>query len=370
MEYVNFGNSGLRVSRLCLGTWHLPPSGERDEYGVLKVDEDLSKKIVHKAINLGINFFDTANIYHGTMQGVDPVHAGNSERILGDALTGYDRESLVLATKVLGKVADHPNGGGLSRKHISWQIRESLKRLKTSYVDIYQMHRPDPNTPIEETLETFSDMVRQGLIYYVGESYFDPVDVVDMVNLSASLHLPFISMQEPYNLIERGIEGEKFWIAKKYGLGIMAYIPLAQGVLTGKYENGIPPMSRAEYVSEIGRRYLTPQTLKAVKELGEMAREKGITSSQLSLAWILKKADENGITIVPIIGATKLEHLDYNVGALDVKLGADDLKRLDEISATAVVNWKDQFTKVKHRNYGRKNWKRDLNPLFLFVFIP
>ncbi|MGC8635760.1 MAG: aldo/keto reductase [Thermoprotei archaeon] len=352
MEYISLGNSGLKVSKLCLGTWHLPPSKERDQFGVLKVDEELTKKIVQRAVDLGINFFDTANIYHGTMQGVDPAHAGNSERILGESLEGYDRESLVIATKVLGRVAEHANGAGLSRKHVNWQIKESLKRLKTSYIDVYQMHRPDPSTPIEETLETFSDLVRQGLVNYVGESYFDPVDIADMVQISASMHLPFISMQEPYNLIERGIETEKFWLAKKYGLGIMAYIPLAQGVLTGKYENGIPPMSRAEYVSEIGRRYLTPQTLEAVKELGEMAREKGVSSSQLSLAWILKQSEINGITIVPIIGATKVEHLEDNVGALDVKLSSDDMKRLDEISKKAVVNWKDEFTKVRHRSYG------------------
>ncbi len=353
MDYVSFGESGLKVSRLCLGNWHLPPSTEKDQYGVYKVDEDLSKKIVKRAIDLGINFFDTSNIYHGVLSGIDPVHSGNAERILGEALQGYARDSLVIATKVFFKVADHPNGGGLSRKHVNWQIRESLKRLKTDYVDIYQMHRPDPTTPIEETLEAFSDMVRQGLVNYVGESYFDPTDIADIVHISRELHLPFISMQEPYNLIERDTERDKFWLAKKYGLGIMAYIPLAQGVLSGKYAHGIPPMSRADYVPELAKRYLTPETLKAVAELSAMAEEKEITSSQLALAWILKKAEQEGITVVPIIGATKLEHLEDNVGAIDVKLSDDDMKRLDEISKQAKVNYTTRYTKIKRRSPAR-----------------
>lgn len=350
MEYVSFGESGLKVSRLCLGNWHLPPSRERDAFGVLKVDEELSKKIVDRAIDLGINFFDTSNVYHGVLSAVDPAHAGNAERILGEALRGYARDSLVIATKVYFKVADHPNGAGLSRKHVNWQIRESLRRLGTDYVDLYQMHRPDPTTPIEETLEAFADLVHQGLVNYVGESYFDPVDIADMVKISRELRLPFISMQEPYNLIERDTERDKFWVAKKYGLGIMAYVPLAQGVLTGKYASGIPPMSRADYVPELAKRYLTPETLKATADLAAMAKEKGITSSQLSLAWIMKKAEEEGLTIVPIIGATKVEHLEDNVGSLEVKLSSDDMKRLDEISKEAKVNYAPRYQKVKRRS--------------------
>ena len=346
MKYVRFGNSGLKVSELCLGLWHLPPSRVRDEYGVYKVDEEEAIRIIRRAIDLGINFIDTANIYHGTMQGPDPIHAGNAERILGKAIKGYDRESLVIATKVRGRMAPWPNGEGLSRKHIRWQIRESLNRMGISYVDIYLMHRPDPSTPIEETLDTLKDLVTQGLVNYVGESYFHPEDIEYIVKYSRQIHLPFIAMQEPYNLIERDIEKDKIPLASKYGLGIMAYIPLAQGVLTGKYLNGIPEMSRASYVDEIKWRYLTSETLKAMKEFHELARELGVTDAQLALAWILNKAEEMGVTIIPIIGATSITQLEDNVGSVNIKLSSDLMKRLDEISKMAKVNWEVKYDRI------------------------
>ncbi|MGC9136195.1 aldo/keto reductase, partial [Caldivirga sp.] len=235
---------------------------------------------------------------------------------------------------------------GLSRKHIRWQIKESLRRLGTSYVDLYLMHRPDPSTPIEETLDTLKDLVSQGLVHYVGESYFHPDDIRYIVEYSRSIHLPFIAMQEPYNLIERDIEKDKVPLASKYGLGIMAYIPLAQGVLTGKYLNGIPEMSRASYVDEIRWRYLTPETLKAMREFHEIAKELGVTDAQLALAWILKKSEEVGVTIVPIIGATSITQLEDNVGSINVTLSSDVMKRLDEISKMARVNWEIKYDRI------------------------
>jgi aryl-alcohol dehydrogenase-like predicted oxidoreductase len=346
MEYVRFGNSGLKVSKLCLGLWHLPPLKERDIYGVYKVDEEESIRIIKKAIDLGVNFIDTANIYHGTMQGPDYIHAGKAEEVLGKAIRGYDRESLVISTKVRGRMAPWPNGEGLSRKHIRWQIRESLRRLGTDYVDVYLMHRPDPSTPIEETLDALKDLVTQGLVHYVSESYFHPDDIQYIYEYSRSIHLPFIAMQEPYNLIERDIEKDKIPLAKKYGLGIMAYIPLAQGVLTGKYLNGIPEMSRASYVDEIRWRYLTPETLKAMREFHELAKELGVTDAQLALAWILRKSEELGITIIPIIGVTSVAQLEDNLGSLDVKLSGDVMSRLEEISRMAKVNWEVRYDRV------------------------
>ncbi len=355
MEYVNFGKSGLKVSKLCLGTWHLPPSPEKDEYGVYKVDEDSAKRIIKKAIDLGINFFDTANVYHGVMQGPDYLHVGNSERILGDAISGYDRESLVISTKVRGRMAPWANGEGLSRKHIMWQVKESLKRLKTNYVDIYLMHRPDPSTPIEETMETFYDLVRQGLVLYVGESYFDPNDISYIVMLSRELHIPFIAMQEPYNLLERDMEKDKIPVARKYGLGIMAYIPLAQGVLTGKYidyENKnwkVEEMSRASYVQEISNRYFTNENLQVLLSLSEIAKSKGITLAQLSLAWIFKKAEIENVTIIPIIGATKETHLEEAVEATKINLDDDTFKKVDEITRKAKVNWEVKYDRISRR---------------------
>ncbi|WP_218261087.1 aldo/keto reductase [Saccharolobus shibatae] len=349
MEYMKFGNSGLKVSKFCLGTWHLPPSKERDSYGVYKVDEEESKKIIAKAIDLGVNFFDTANVYHGVMQGPDVFHAGNAERILGESIKGYDRESLVLATKVRGKMAEHPNGEGLSRKHIMWQVRESLKRLNTDYIDIYLMHRPDPDTPIEETMETFHDLVRQGKIHYIGESYFDPTDIPYLVKIAKDLHVPFIAMQEPYNFLERDIEKDKFILAKTYGLGIMAYIPLAQGVLTGKYLNTTPEMSRATYVPEISNRYFTKENFEVLREFHEIAKELGVTDTQLALAWIFKIQEVNQITIVPIIGVTKINQLEENIQSLNVKISDDTYKKLDEISKRVKVNWEIKYNKIRKR---------------------
>ncbi|BBD73285.1 voltage-gated potassium channel [Sulfodiicoccus acidiphilus] len=351
MNYSNFGESGLKVSTLCLGLWHLPPSKEVDQFGVPKVDEELSIKIIRRAVDLGVNFIDTANVYHGVMQGPDWRHTGNAERILGKALQGMDRESLVISTKVRGRVADHPNGEGLSRKHLMWQVRESLKRMGLNYIDVYLMHRPDPSTPIEETLETMADLVRQGLVHYVGESYFSPEDVPYMVEVSRDLRLPFLVMQEPYNLLEREAEVDKFPLARAYGLGVMAYIPLAQGVLTGKYANGVPEGSRATYVPEISSRYLTRETLDALKEFHSIAQEVGVKDAQLALAWILKRAQQVGVTVVPIIGSTSLAQLEEDVEAVDVKLSDDVMKRLDEVSRKARVNWTVKYDRVKRRGH-------------------
>jgi len=349
LKYVNLGSSGLKVSRLSLGSWHLPLTGETDETGVHLVDVDLFKRVVAKAVDLGINFFDTANMYHGAMDLADPSHAGNAEKILGEVLSGYDRESLVVATKVFFKMAGHPNGGGLSRKHIRWQIRESLNRLRTSYVDLYFLHWPDPETPLEESLETLADLVRWGLIDYAGLSNFDPMDISFAAEYSKDLHLPLVAIQEPYNLFQRETERDKFWLAKNYGLAVMSYSPLAQGVLTGKYVGGIPAGSRGSYPTEMRDRLLTPEDLEASAQLVEMAKEKGITAAQLALAWMLKVGEEWGITVIPIVGATKISHLEDDVAALDVKLTGDDMKRLDEISRRARVNFQ-----ITYRKSGRR----------------
>jgi Predicted oxidoreductases (related to aryl-alcohol dehydrogenases) len=196
MRYVKLGWSGVKVSQICLGTWHLPPLREKDEYGVYKVDVEETRRIIKRAIDLGINFIDTANVYHGTMSGPDYIHAGNAERILSDILKGYDRESLVIATKVRWRMAPWPNGEGLSRKHIRWQIRESLKRLGLDYVDLYQIHAPDPDTPKIETLRTLNQLVEQGLVNYIGESNHPAHDIVEFMELAERHNLePFTTMQ-------------------------------------------------------------------------------------------------------------------------------------------------------------------------------
>ncbi|MGC8972616.1 MAG: aldo/keto reductase [Thermoproteus sp.] len=339
MDYVNLGSSGLKVSRLCLGTWHLPASREVDQYGIPKVDVEELRKIIKRAFDAGINCIDTANRYHGVMAPVDLNHVGNAERILGELLAGYDRDSYVLATKVRGQMAPWPNGEGLSRKHIMWQIRESLRRLKTDYIDLYQLHAPDPSTPLEETMEAMADLVHRGLVHYIGASNFSADAYAYMAHLARELHVPFISAQELYNWLERQNE-DKLPVARRYGLGLLAYSPLAQGFLTGKYLSGVPEGSRAtrpgDLSKELVKRYLTPERLKALQEFHEVAVGLGVRDSQPALAWLLKRSEEVGVPIVPIIGVSRLEQLEEDLEALSVKLSWDAYKRLEEIYATLV----------------------------------
>ncbi|HXW95613.1 MAG TPA: aldo/keto reductase [Nitrososphaerales archaeon] len=337
---MNLGPTGTKVSQFALGAWHLPGSGERDQWGVEKVDEEEMSKIVKKAYDAGINFIDTSNVYHGRMQNSDPQHTGNSERLLGKILKGYDRESLVLATKVRGTLASWPNGEGLSRKHIMWQVKESLSRLQVDYIDLYQIHWPDPDTPKLETLQTLNRLIDQNLVRYLGASNHSATEVEEFMHYARDYRLEsFVTLQELYNLIERGIEGDRLALAKKYNLTILAYSPLAQGVLSGKYLAGVQTQTRtrATYVADISRAYLNPQTVDAVRELNEIARQKGITLPQLALSWLLHKQEELGLTIIPLLGITFSRYLEDSLGAMDVRLSSDELKYAEEISRKASV---------------------------------
>jgi aryl-alcohol dehydrogenase-like predicted oxidoreductase len=228
LKYVKLGHTGTKVSQFALGTWHLPGSGEHDRAGVEKVDKEVLAKVVKKAYDAGINFIDTANVYHGRMQNSDPAHAGNSERLLGEILRGYDRDSLVLATKVRGSLASWPNGEGLSRKHILWQARESLARLQTTYIDLYQIHWPDPDTPKLETLSALNHLIHQGSVRYIGSSNHTGAENEEFMQLAKYNGLEgFATIQEVYNLIERGVEKDRLPLAKKYGFGVLAYSPIA-----------------------------------------------------------------------------------------------------------------------------------------------
>ncbi|PYB68943.1 aldo/keto reductase [Thermoplasma sp. Kam2015] len=337
MKYVRLGNSGTMVSQVAIGTWHLPGSGKYHLDGVEKVDEAEFYKIVRRAYDVGINFFDTANIYHGRVEkNEDHIdHIGNSERILGRTLKGYDRESIVVATKVRGPVSTFPNGEGLSRKHIMWQIRESLNRLDMDYVDLYQMHWPDPNTPHLETMTTLSHLVDLDLVRYTGESNHSASDIEDFMKLSEDHRLhSFVTMQEPYNILQRDIEKDKLKVAVKYGLGLLAYIPLAQGVLTGKYLKTPESGSRSSYYPELIE--FSRKNEKVVRDLLEIAKEKDITGSQLAIAWLIKRSEIEKIPIIPLLGVTREAYLDENLAALDVKLSDDDMERIDKITSGLV----------------------------------
>ncbi len=338
MKYVRLGPTGTKVSQFCIGGWQLPGSGELDQLGVERVDRGELERIMKKAFDKGINFIDTANRYHGRMQPSDLDHAGNSERLFGEILKSYDRESWVIATKVRAAMASWPNGEGLSRKHIMWQIRESLGRLQTNYVDLYQIHSPDKETPKLETLSTLNQLIDQGWVRYIGESNHQAVEIDDFMQLAERRGLEgFATLQEPYNLLERGIEKDVVPVARKYGLAILAYFPVAQGVLTEKYLGGIQKGDRAAYGPDVRKKYLTTQTLEVIRELNEVAKQKGVLLPQLALSWMLHKQQEFGVTIIPIVGVTRLTYLEENLGALDVQLSTDDVKHMEEISSRAVI---------------------------------
>ncbi|ESQ25012.1 MAG: putative oxidoreductases (related to aryl-alcohol dehydrogenases) [uncultured Acidilobus sp. OSP8] len=338
MKYVRLGWSGVKVSALCLGTWHLPPSQEVDEYGVLKVDVDEALKAMRRAYDLGVNFIDTANRYHGVMQPVDINHVGNAERIVGRFLVTVDRESVVIATKVRGQMAPWPNGEGLSRKHVMWQARESLRRLGTDYIDLYQLHWPDPETPKLESLRALQDLVRMGLVHYTGVSNHPAHDVVEFLELADRIGADrFVSMQEKYNVIERGIEVDgRLDVARRYGLAVLAYSPLAQGVLTGKYydfKEGrwvVPELSRASLVPDLQKRYFNERTAAVLRAMKEVADSKGITMAQLALAWVLKRSERLGVTIIPITSFSRASQVDEAVEAVNVSLKDDDVKAIEE----------------------------------------
>ena len=341
MKYVKLGPSGTKVSQFALGTWHLPGSGQYDQRGVEKVDQEEMAKIIKKALDAGINFIDTANVYHGRMQDSDPQHAGNSERLLGEVLKGYDRDSLVLATKVRGALANWPNGEGLSRKHILWQARESLARLQTDYIDLYQIHWPDPDTPKLETLRALNQLINQGSVRYIGSSNHSAAEVEEFMQLAKDYRMEgFVTLQELYNLIERKVERDRLPLAKKYGFGVLAYSPIAQGVLSEKYLEGIQKGTRASYVSDIAKCYLNPQTLDVIHGLSEIAKRKGVSIPQLALAWLLYKQEELGIAIIPLLGITRPKYLDDGLGALDVNLSPAEARQVEEISLNAnVLPW-------------------------------
>ena len=312
----------------------MPRSDKLDENGSRTVDREQFYKVVKIAIDKGLNFFDTANRYHGAITPVDEVHRGNAEKVLGEALKGYDRESLVISTKVGGEMKPWPNGGGLSRKHIMWQIGESLSRLQMDYVDVYLMHLPDPETPLEETLWAMSDLVSSGRIHYIGCSNYQPEQIDDFMRLASEhgLHPP-ATLQDRYNLLSRGIETRLVPTARRYGLSIMAYSPLAQGMLSEKYLSGaIPRGSRATY-SERVRKSITEDRLASVRELSTFAREKEMSLPRLALAWVISKQESLGVTVVPIVGASNTSQLTDDLEAIDARLTNDDIRALEEMAA-------------------------------------
>jgi aryl-alcohol dehydrogenase (NADP+) len=279
-----------------------------------------AEKVVKKAIDLGINFFDTANVYS----------RGRSEEIVGECLKGR-RDDMVIATKVYSSMGSSPNDWGLSRRNVMQQIKASLKRLQTDHIDLYQMHRWDYTTPIEETLRVFNDLVRQGMTQYIGASSMWAWQFQKALYTSERLGLErFVSMQDHYNLMYREEEREMIPFCKSEGVAIITWSPLARGYLTGKYRRGEKPKTiRYETDMMITKglkghgQYFKPD-YDIVDAVEAVAKEKGVSPSQVALAWLLNR----GVT-APIIGATKVSHVEEAAAAVDVRLNDDDMKRLE-----------------------------------------
>jgi aryl-alcohol dehydrogenase (NADP+) len=315
MEYVNLGNTGLKVSRLCFGTMTYGTSKWRDWI----IDEDDARPFYQRALELGINFIDTADMYS----------LGVGEEVTGRALKDFaKREEIVLATKVFGKMGEDPNSGGLSRKHIMDAIDASLRRLQTDYVDLYLIHRYDPATPIEETLEALDDVVRAGKVRYLGASSMYAWQFCQALYLSdLNGWSRFVAMQNHYNLIYREEEREMMPLCESEGIGVTPWSPMARGFLAGnRHRQGGGDTSRAKADDIAQDLYYADSDFQVADRVDEVARKRGVSSSQIALAWLLHKP---GVTS-PIIGASKMAHLDEAVAALEIELGEDEMTSLEE----------------------------------------
>jgi len=320
--------------------WHLPRSPEKDDYGAHHIDVDELKRVFRRAYDEGINFIDTANTYHGGISPVPLTHRGYAEKLLNQLIKdlGFDRESLFIASKVGGQMAKWVNGGGLSRKHVMWQIRESLMRTGLEYLDLYYAHIFDPDTPLREFLSTFRDLVRLGYVRYIGVSNIPGQYLSELMVMSQDpCYEPIVALQYKYNLIERNIENDIIPIAQRYGSGVVAYSPLAQGFLSGKYYDPrekkwvIPEGSRATYMKNFIDRYLIDKNLRFIEEYLEIAKTLDVTPTQLALAWIFKRSEELNIPIIPIISVSKLDQLIEALNSIDIKLDSGAMKQLNEL---------------------------------------
>jgi aryl-alcohol dehydrogenase-like predicted oxidoreductase len=314
MNYVNLGSSGLKVSRLCLGMMSYGTSRWRPWV----LDEAESRPFIERALALGINFFDTADMYS----------KGVSEEVLGRAIKDMaKRHEVVIATKVFYPITDDPNGRGLSRKHIFDAIDGSLRRLGMDYVDLYQIHRLDPGTPVEETLEALHDVVKAGKARYIGASSMFAWQFAELLALQRERGWArFISMQNHYNLVYREEEREMIPLCRARGIGLIPWSPLARGFLAGNRQRGRRDATRREQHDEFGHNlYYTDADYDIADRVVEVASRTGVLPIQVALSWILRQP---GVAS-PIVGVTKLEQLDQLVAAVDYELSEADAKYLE-----------------------------------------
>jgi aryl-alcohol dehydrogenase-like predicted oxidoreductase len=313
MEFRHLGRSGMLVSEISYGNWITHGS---------QVEEDAANACVRAALDLGITTFDTADVYAGT----------RAEAVLGRALAGQRREGLEIFTKVYWPTGPGRNDRGLSRKHMMESIDGSLKRLQTDYVDLYQAHRFDVETPLEETMEAFADIVRAGKALYIGVSEWTAGEIRAAHKLARELKIQLVSNQPQYSMLWRVIEAEVVPTSDELGVGQIVWSPIAQGVLTGKYQPGQPhpegsratdEKSGATFIS----RFLSDEVLTTVQKLRPLADQAGLTMAQLAIAWVLQNPNVSSA----IVGATRPSQLEDNVKAAGVKLDADLLKAIDDV---------------------------------------
>jgi aryl-alcohol dehydrogenase-like predicted oxidoreductase len=320
MEYVNLGRTGVKVSRICLGcmSYGVPPEGPlRPGSNAWSLNEEQSQPFFRQALDAGINFFDTANVYA----------TGDSERVLGRFLkANAKREDTVIATKLNAVMRNWPNGHGLSRKEIFFELDESLKRLETDYVDLYQIHRWDKSTPIEETLEALNDVVRAGKVRYVGASSMWAWQFSKALYTSEKHGwAKFVTMQPHYNLLYREEEREMLPLCLDQGVGVIPWSPLARGRLARPWDTETKRSESDGYAKNLYAKTMEADQ-RVADRLGEVAESRGVPRAQAALAWLLSKP---AIT-APIVGATKLHHLQDAVAAVSLKLTPDEVKALEE----------------------------------------
>lgn len=311
MEQTNLGRSGLKVSRLGLGC---------NNFGG-RLDAEGSKAVIRKALDLGITLFDTADVYG---------NRGGSETILGDYL-GSEREKVVLATKFGWEMS--PSERGASRRYIYKAMQASLRRLKTDYIDLYQLHKPDPETPLEETLRTLNDLIRHGAVRYIGCSNMPAWQVVEAQWIAKSLSIEgFVSCQDEYSLLERKIEAELIPAMRAYGLGLLPYFPLASGLLTGKYKRDapMPEGARLSKSQQLASEFLTEKNWRILEALDGYCQARGHTLLELAFSWLVANPTVSSV----IAGASRPEQVEQNVAAMNWKLSPEELEEIRGILNT------------------------------------
>jgi aryl-alcohol dehydrogenase-like predicted oxidoreductase len=330
MNHRHLGRSGLMVSEISYGNWLTHGS---------QIEKDAAFACVRAAVDEGITTFDTADVYAAT----------RAEEVLGEALAGQRREGLEICTKLYWPVGPGPNDRGLSRKHVFEALHGSLRRLRTEYVDLYQAHRYDVETPLEETMIAFGDAVREGKVLYVGVSEWTAEEITRAAELARELHVPLVSNQPQYSMLWRVIEAEVIPASVKAGMGQIVWSPIAQGVLTGKYLPGEPPPKGSRATDERGSQFIarlmTDEVLTRVQKLKPIAQEAGLSMAQLAVAWVLQNPNVSSA----IIGASRPEQVRDNVKAAGVKLDAAVLKRIDEVLGSVVVRDPRQTTSPARR---------------------